>query len=73
MKLVYIDYLTVESGKPKKDVNISVATDHFGTDAQAFITSSQTAKATAKHCGRNILCIMVPRNHHFRPGMKFQK
>ena len=29
MELVHIDYLTIESGKANKVVNILVVTDHF--------------------------------------------
>ena len=48
MELIHIDYLTIESGKLNKDVNILVVADHFTRYAQAFITSSQTAKATTQ-------------------------
>ena len=48
MELVHIDYLTIESGTSDIDVNILVVTDHFTRYAQAFVTSSETAKATAQ-------------------------
>ena len=43
LELIHIDFLTIESGKTAKDVNILVVTDHFTHYAQAFITPSQTA------------------------------
>ena len=46
MKLVHMDYLTIE-GKDK-DGNILVVTDHFIRFSQAFVTSNQTAVVTAK-------------------------
>ena len=36
MELVHIDYLTIESNKSEKDVNILVVTDHYTRLAQAF-------------------------------------
>ena len=48
MELVHIDYLTIESNKTKKDINILVVTDHFTRLAQAFVTPSQTASVVAK-------------------------
>ena len=48
MELVHIDYLTIESNKTEKDINILVVTDHFTRLAQAFVTSSQTALVVAK-------------------------
>ena len=48
MELVHIDYLTMESNKTEKDINILVVTDHFTRLAQAFITPSQTASVVAK-------------------------
>ena len=49
MELVHMDYLTVESGKANKDVNILVATDHFTRYAQAFVTPTQTARVVAQY------------------------
>ena len=43
LQLVHMDFLTIESGKTDKDVNILIITDHFTRYAQAFITPSQTA------------------------------
>ena len=43
-----MDYLTIESDKSEKDVNILVVTDHFTRLAQAFVTPSQTASVIAK-------------------------
>ena len=48
MELVHMDYLTIESNKSDKDVNILVVTDHFTRLAQAFVTHSQTASVIAK-------------------------
>ena len=38
MELVHMDYLTIESNKSDKDVNILVVMDHFTRLAQAFAT-----------------------------------
>ena len=43
LELVDLDFLTVESGKTSKDVNILVVTDHFSHYTQAFVIPSQTA------------------------------
>ena len=48
VELVHIDYLTKESNKTEKDINILVVTDHFTRLAQAFVTPSQTASVVAK-------------------------
>ena len=49
MELVHIDYLTIESNKTEKDINILVVTGrHFTRLAQAFVTPSQTASVVAK-------------------------
>ena len=51
MKLVHIDYLTVEApenSRSSKDINILIITDHFTRYAQAHITSSQKAHVVAK-------------------------
>ena len=48
MELVHIDYLTIETNKSEKNINILVVTDHFTRLAQAFITPSQTASVVAK-------------------------
>ena len=44
LELVHIDFLTIESGKTGKDVNILVVTDHFTQYAQVFLTPLQTAQ-----------------------------
>ena len=49
MELVHMDYLTIEANEGGKDVHILVITDHFPWYAQAFVTSSQTAKFTAQN------------------------
>ena len=38
LELVHMDFLTIESGKTDKDVNILIVPDHFMQYAQAFIT-----------------------------------
>ena len=48
LELIHMDFLTIESGKIDKDVNILVITDHFTWYAQAFITLSQTAWVVAE-------------------------
>ena len=48
IELVHMDYVTVESGKANKDVNILVVTDHFTRYAQAFITPTITARVLAQ-------------------------
>ena len=48
MELVHIDYLTIESNKSEKEVNILVVTDHYTRLAQAFVMSTQTAATVAK-------------------------
>ena len=48
IELVHIDYLTTDSWKSNKDVNILVIMDHFTRYAQALITPSQTVKATVQ-------------------------
>ena len=48
MELVHIDYLTIESNKTEKDINILVVTDHFTRLAEAFVTPSQTSSVVAK-------------------------
>ena len=48
MELVHIHFLTVESGKEDKEVNILVLMDHFTRYAQAYVTLSQTVKAVAQ-------------------------
>ena len=45
---IHMDFLTIESGKTGKDVNILIVTDHFMQHAQAFITPSQTAWVVAQ-------------------------
>ena len=40
-------FLTIESGKSNKDVNVLVVTDHFTCYAQGYVTKSQTAPVMA--------------------------
>ena len=48
LELVHIDFLTIESGKDSKDINVLIITDHFTKFAQAFVTQSQTASVVAR-------------------------
>ena len=48
LELVNIDFLTIESGKTDKEVNILVITDHFTQYAQASVTPSKMAQVTAQ-------------------------
>ena len=48
LEFVHMDFLTIESGKTGKNVNILVVTYYFTHYAQAFITPSQTAWVVAK-------------------------
>ena len=48
LELVHIDFLTIESVRQKKDINVLVMTDHFTCHAQAFVTPSQTAPVVAR-------------------------
>ena len=43
LELIHLDFLTIESGKTGKDVNILVVTHNFTQYAQAFVPPSQTA------------------------------
>ena len=49
MELVHMNYLTIEANEGGKDVHILVITDHFTHYTHAIVTSSQTAKCTAKN------------------------
>ena len=49
MKLVHMDYLTIEANEGGKDVHSLVIADHFTWYTQAIVTSSQTAKCTAQN------------------------
>ena len=42
LELICMDFLTIESDKTGKDVNILVLTDHFTVYAQTFVIPSQT-------------------------------
>ena len=48
LELVGMDFLTVESGKPNKDVNLLVMIDHSTCYTQAYVMTSQTATTVAK-------------------------
>ena len=47
-EIIHIDYLTIESRKADKDINVLVITNHFTRCVQAFISPSQTAKVTVQ-------------------------
>ena len=49
MKLVHMDYLTIEATEGGKCIHILVITDHFTRYAQAIVTSSETTKCTAQN------------------------
>ena len=59
MKLIHMDFLTTESGKTDKDVNILVVTNHFTKYAQAFVTPTQAARVVAQILWKNSLCTMA--------------
>ena len=48
LELIHMDFLTIESGKTGKDVNILVINDHLTWYAQAFVTPSLTAQVVAQ-------------------------
>ena len=47
-ELEHMDFLTIESGKADKDVNILVVTNHYMRHVQAFITPTQTVRVVAE-------------------------
>ena len=48
MDLIHTEFLTTESGKSDKDINILIVTDHFTRYAWAFFMPSQTARVVAQ-------------------------
>ena len=48
LELLHIDFLIIENPKTEKDINVLVIADHFTWYVQATVTTSQTARATAK-------------------------
>ena len=48
IRLIHMDFLTIESGKMDKDVSILIIMDHFTWYVQAFITPLQTAWVVAQ-------------------------
>ena len=48
MELLHVDFLTTESGKGDKEINILVVTEHFTKYVQDYVTLSQTAKVIAQ-------------------------
>ena len=48
LKLVHLDYLTIETTKGGNDVHVLIITDHFMRYAQALVTAWQTANWTAQ-------------------------
>ena len=59
LELIHMDFLTVESCKTGKDVNILVVTDHFTWYVQAFVTHNRQHKSYLKHSRIHFLCTMV--------------
>ena len=49
LDLIHMDFLTIESGETKKDVNILVITDHFTCYAQAFVTPSTNSMSSGSN------------------------
>ena len=47
LELIHMDFLTIESLKTNKDINVLIVTDHFTHYAQAFVTKSQSANVVA--------------------------
>ena len=47
LELIHIHYLTIESGKTYKDINVLIVIDHFTYYAQAYALPSQTARLVA--------------------------
>ena len=71
MELVCIDFLSLEKSKGGIE-NILVITDHYTRYAQAFPTSSQTAKSTAKVlCEKFIMHYGFPERIHSDQGANF--
>ena len=48
LELVHTGYLTIQSDKDDKDVNIMIISCHFMRYAQTIVINSQTAKVTAQ-------------------------
>ena len=48
LELVHMDFLTEESGKNNKDINILVVNNHFTKYSQAYVTSSQKVHEVVK-------------------------
>ena len=47
LKLLHIHFLTTESGKTNKDINVLVVTDHFTNYMQVYVTQSQMVSVVA--------------------------
>ena len=73
MELVHIDYLTIESNKTEKDINILVVTDHFTRLVQAFVTASQTVSVVAKTlCDKFFMYYGIPEKILRDQGRNFE-
>ena len=76
MKLVHMDYLTIEATEGGKDIHILVITDHFTRYAQAIVTSSQTAKCTVQNLWDKFIVhyglpekILTGQGHNFKSDL----
>ena len=54
MELIHLDYLQIEPRKVTFE-NVLIVTDHFTRYAQAYLSKTQTALATAKLLWNNFL------------------
>ena len=48
LELFHIEFLSIESSKTDKEINVLVINDHFMHYVQTIVTPSQTAKVTAQ-------------------------
>ena len=72
-ELILMDFLTVESGKSDKDINILIVTDHFTRYVQAFIRQSQTARVVAQtHWDKYFMHYSLPEKILSTQGHNFE-
>ena len=73
MELVHIDFLTMESGKGDKEVNIMIVMDHFFRYTQAYVTPSQTAMVVAQTlCDKYFMHYGLPEKIVSKKGCNFE-